>query len=91
MAGAAAAPASAPPVTDDRTTAACTVARLDVPADVVVVRRVEAAVACEAEAVLVVPAIVCVPARYGAGSTAVPPRRTSKCTCGPVQLPVHPT
>jgi hypothetical protein len=31
------------------------------------------------------------PFRYCAGSTAEPLRRTSKCTCGPVQLPVHPT
>jgi hypothetical protein len=31
------------------------------------------------------------PDRYGAGSTAVPFTRVSKCTCGPVQLPVQPT
>lgn len=31
------------------------------------------------------------PERYGAGSTGVPFTRVSKCTCGPVQLPVQPT
>ena len=45
------------------TTSAGTSSRATVQADVVVVRRVEAAVACEADAVLVVPAIVWVPAR----------------------------
>jgi hypothetical protein len=31
------------------------------------------------------------PLRYGVGSTGRPFWRTSKCRCGPVQLPVQPT
>ena len=31
------------------------------------------------------------PLRYGIGFRGVPLTRTSKCTCGPVQLPVQPT
>ena len=37
------------------------------------------------------PWTVLAPVRYGAGSVALPSSRTSKCTCGPVQLPVQPT
>ena len=37
------------------------------------------------------PDTVRLPCRYGLGSSAAPFWRTSKCTCGPVQLPVQPT
>jgi hypothetical protein len=62
------------------------------PAECVVVRRVETAVAVAfADPASVTPATVRWPLRYGAGSSAWPSRRTSKWTCGPVQLPVQPT